>query len=57
MCPPHASTVRASTKRRLRPLIRQWFEANLADPALDNYGWITAETLFLRAVAARDFSG
>ncbi len=46
-----------ATKRRLRPLIRRWFEANLADPALDNYGWITAETLFLRALAARDFGG
>lgn len=46
-----------ATKRRLRPLIRQWFETNLADPSLDNYGWITAETLFLRAVAGREFGG
>ena len=45
-----------ATKRRLRPLIRRWFEANLADPAMDNYGWIAAETLFLRAMAAREFS-
>ena len=46
-----------ATKRRLRPLIRRWFEANLADPAMDNYGWIAAETLFLRAVAARELAG
>jgi hypothetical protein len=46
-----------ATKQRLRPLIRRWFEADLADPALENYGWIAAETLFLRALAARDFSG
>lgn len=46
-----------ATKRRLRPLIRRWFETNLADPSLDNYGWITAETLFLRALAAREIGG
>jgi hypothetical protein len=44
-----------ATKRRLRPLIRRWFEADLANSALENYGWIAAETLFLRAIAARDF--
>jgi hypothetical protein len=47
----------AATKRRLRPLIRRWFEADLSDPRLPNYEWITGETLFLRALARREIGG
>ena len=46
-----------ATKRRLRPLIRRWFEADLSDPRLPNYEWITGETLFLRALARREIGG
>ncbi|MGZ8361806.1 MAG: toll/interleukin-1 receptor domain-containing protein [Allosphingosinicella sp.] len=46
-----------ATKRRLRPLIRDWFEADLSDPRLPNYEWITGETLFLRALARREIGG
>lgn len=45
------------TKRRLRPLIRRWIESDLSDPRLPNYEWITAETLFLRALAMREIGG
>ncbi len=40
------------TQRRvLREVIRQWVETNLADDALLRQDWLTAETLFLRALA------
>ena len=43
-----------ATKRRLRPLSRRWFEADRSDPALLRHDWMTAETLFLRALAMRE---
>ena len=41
----------ASQRRVLRGIIRQWLEVNLSDEALLRQDWITAETLFLRALA------
>ena len=41
----------ASQRRVLREIIRQWLEVNLSDEALLRQDWITAETLFLRALA------
>lgn len=38
-------------RRVLREIIRQWLEVNLSDEALLRQDWITAETLFLRALA------
>ena len=41
-------------KRRLRPIIRQWLDVDLTDENLLRQDWITAETLFLRAMAFRE---
>lgn len=41
----------SSQRRVLREIIRQWLEVNLSDEALLRQDWITAETLFLRALA------
>ena len=41
-------------KRKLRPIIAAWLNADLTDENLLRQDWITAETLFLRAVAFRD---
>jgi hypothetical protein len=44
-------------KARLRPIIRQWLAADLTDENLLRQDWITAETLFLRALALRELQG
>ena len=44
-------------RRVLREIIRQWLEVNLSDEALLRQDWITAETLFLRALAFRPSPG
>jgi hypothetical protein len=41
-------------RRVLRGLIRQWLDSNLGDENLLRQDWITAETLFLRALAFRE---
>ena len=41
----------SSQRRVLRGIIRQWLELNLSDETLLRQDWITAETLFLRALA------
>jgi len=41
----------SSQRRVLREIIRQWVETNLADDAILRQDWLTAETLFLRALA------
>ena len=43
-----------SQRRVLRGLIRQWLETNLGDENLLRQDWITAETLYLRALAFRE---
>jgi hypothetical protein len=43
-------------KRRLQPLIRQWLDVDLSDENLLRQDWITAETLFLRALAFRELA-
>ena len=40
-----------SQRRVLREMIRQWLETNLNDEKLLREDWITAETLYLRALA------
>ena len=40
----------SSQKRVLREVIRQWVGVNLGDDALLRQDWLTAETLFLRAL-------
>jgi hypothetical protein len=40
-----------SQRRVLREIIRQWLDVNLSDEQLLRQDWITAETLFLRALA------
>jgi hypothetical protein len=40
-----------SQRRVLREIVRQWLEINLNDEKLLREDWITAETLFLRALA------
>lgn len=45
------------TKRRLRPLIQQWLETDLTDENLLRHDWVTGETLYLRAIAARALRG
>lgn len=40
----------SSQRRVLREIIRQWLEVNLNDEALLREDWLTAETLFLRAL-------
>jgi hypothetical protein len=40
----------AGGRRVLRPIIRQWLEVNLSDEAMLRQDWLTAETLFLRAL-------
>jgi hypothetical protein len=40
----------SSQRRVLREIIRQWLEVNLNDEALLRQDWLTAETLFLRAM-------
>lgn len=37
-------------RRVLRQIIRQWLQVNLSDEALLRQDWLTAETLFLRAM-------
>ena len=40
----------SSQRRVLREIIGQWLEVNFSDEALLRQEWITAETLFLRAL-------
>ncbi len=44
----------APTKRRLQPLIERWLETDLTDENLLRHDWVTGETLYLRAIAARE---
>jgi hypothetical protein len=44
-------------RRVLRGIIRQWLDVNLGDDALLRQDWLTAETLFLRALAFRELEG
>lgn len=46
-----------ATKRRLQPLIRRWLETDLTDENLLRHDWVTGETLYLRAIAARALRG
>jgi hypothetical protein len=42
-------------RRVLREIIRQWLDTNLGDDAILRQDWLTAETLFVRALAFREF--
>jgi hypothetical protein len=40
----------SAQRRVLREIIRQWVATNLSDDAVLRQDWLTAETLFLRAL-------
>jgi hypothetical protein len=44
----------SSQRRVLREIIHQWMGTNLGDDAILRQDWLTAETLFLRALAFRE---
>ena len=42
-------------RRKLAPIIRQWLRVDFTDENLLRQDWITGETLFLRALAFREW--